>query len=53
VLPGVNGVAFTHFTSKDVVRHPLVQRIVEAYEARGEQGGDGSGRPEDRGDRGA
>jgi phosphate starvation-inducible protein PhoH and related proteins len=34
VLPGVPGVAFTHFTSKDVVRHPLVQRIVEAYEAR-------------------
>lgn len=34
VLPGVAGVAFTHFTSKDVVRHPLVQRIVEAYEQR-------------------
>jgi phosphate starvation-inducible PhoH-like protein len=34
VLPGVPGVAFTQFTSKDVVRHPLVQRIVEAYEAR-------------------
>ena len=34
VLPGVPGVAFTHFTSKDVVRHPLVQRIVEAYELR-------------------
>jgi phosphate starvation-inducible PhoH-like protein len=32
VLPGVTGVAFTHFTSRDVVRHPLVQRIVEAYE---------------------
>jgi len=32
VLPGVPGVAFTHFTSRDVVRHPLVQRIVEAYE---------------------
>jgi phosphate starvation-inducible protein PhoH and related proteins len=34
VLQGVEGVAFTHFTSKDVVRHPLVQRIVEAYEQR-------------------
>jgi phosphate starvation-inducible protein PhoH and related proteins len=34
VLHGVEGVAFTHFTSKDVVRHPLVQRIVEAYEQR-------------------
>lgn len=32
ILPGVEGVAFTHFTSKDVVRHPLVQRIVQAYE---------------------
>jgi phosphate starvation-inducible PhoH-like protein len=36
VLPGVAGVAFTYFTSKDVVRHPLVQRIVEAYEQRQE-----------------
>jgi phosphate starvation-inducible PhoH-like protein len=32
VLPDVEGVAFTYFTSKDVVRHPLVQRIVQAYE---------------------
>jgi len=35
VLRGVEGVAFTHFDSHDVVRHPLVQRIVQAYEARG------------------
>jgi phosphate starvation-inducible PhoH-like protein len=34
ILPGVEGVSFTFFTSKDVVRHPLVQRIVEAYELR-------------------
>jgi len=33
VLKDVNGISFTHFDSKDVVRHPLVQRIVEAYEA--------------------
>jgi phosphate starvation-inducible PhoH-like protein len=33
VLDGVEGISFTHFQSKDVVRHPLVQRIVEAYEA--------------------
>ena len=33
ILKGVDGVAFTYFTPKDVVRHPLVQRIVEAYEA--------------------
>lgn len=32
VLHNVPGIAFTHFQSKDVVRHPLVQRIVEAYE---------------------
>lgn len=33
VLRDVRGVSFTHFTSADVVRHPLVARIVEAYEA--------------------
>ncbi|WP_460225103.1 PhoH family protein [Aurantivibrio infirmus] len=32
VLKNVDGISFTHFTAKDVVRHPLVQRIVEAYE---------------------
>jgi phosphate starvation-inducible protein PhoH and related proteins len=32
VLKDVEGVAFTWFTAKDVVRHPLVQRIVEAYQ---------------------
>ena len=31
VLEGIDGISFTLFTSKDVVRHPLVQRIVEAY----------------------
>jgi phosphate starvation-inducible protein PhoH and related proteins len=36
ILRGVEGVAFTHFDAQDVVRHPLVQRIVQAYEARGE-----------------
>src|SRR5690606_15257089 len=33
VLEHVAGISFTHFTSRDVVRHPLVQRIVEAYDA--------------------
>ena len=33
VLRRVRGIAFTRFTSADVVRHPLVARIVEAYEA--------------------
>jgi phosphate starvation-inducible PhoH-like protein len=32
VLPRVTGVAFSHFDAGDVVRHPLVQRIVRAYE---------------------
>lgn len=32
ILKDVNGIHFTHFDSTDVVRHPLVQRIVEAYE---------------------
>ncbi|MCC7457790.1 MAG: PhoH family protein [Nitrospira sp.] len=34
VLRGVPGVAFTRFTAADVVRHPLVARIVDAYDAR-------------------
>ncbi|WP_240494538.1 PhoH family protein [Azonexus hydrophilus] len=37
VLDGVRGLAFTHFKKEDVVRHPLVARIVEAYEKRSQQ----------------
>ena len=33
-LQKVKGIAFSEFTSADVVRHPLVARIVDAYEAR-------------------
>lgn len=33
LLNGVDGVSFSYFTTKDVVRHPLVARIIEAYEA--------------------
>jgi phosphate starvation-inducible protein PhoH and related proteins len=33
VLRRVKGIAMTHFTAADVVRHPLVARIVEAYDA--------------------
>ena len=33
VLKDVRGIAFTHFSSADVVRHPLVARIVDAYES--------------------
>ena len=32
ILGEVGGIAFTHFLADDVVRHPLVQRIVQAYE---------------------
>ena len=35
ILADVSGVEFTYFQPKDVVRHELVQRIVEAYEADG------------------
>ncbi|GAB2494042.1 PhoH family protein [Pseudoxanthomonas sangjuensis] len=34
VLRGVEGIGFTFFTSRDVVRHPLVAKIVRAYDAR-------------------
>jgi phosphate starvation-inducible PhoH-like protein len=43
VLEGVEGIGIQHFTEADVVRHPLVQSIVRAYERRdaerGAQGG--------------
>jgi phosphate starvation-inducible PhoH-like protein len=32
VISGVEGISFIHFNDRDVVRHPLVQRIVRAYE---------------------
>jgi len=39
ILRGVRGIAFTMFSSRDVVRHPLVQRIVQAYEAKTSEDG--------------
>lgn len=33
VLKDIDGISFTFFNTRDVVRHPLVQRIVSAYEA--------------------
>jgi len=45
VLRGVSGVAFSHFDAADVVRHPLVQRIVQAYEAHTPPAPGGSGEP--------
>ena len=53
ILADVDGVTFVHFSDKDVVRHSLVTRMVQAYEreearrrtaARYESGGDGGGR---------
>ncbi|HTF13733.1 MAG TPA: PhoH family protein, partial [Burkholderiales bacterium] len=37
ILAEVRGIAFTAFKSDDVVRHPLVQRIVDAYERHGDE----------------
>jgi phosphate starvation-inducible PhoH-like protein len=34
LLQNIDGIAFCHFTEVDVVRHPLVQRIIVAYERR-------------------
>ena len=39
VLGEVRGLAFTHFTHEDVVRHPLVARIVHAYARHRKEGG--------------
>jgi len=41
VLRGVEGVGFLHFDEHDVVRNPLVQRIVKAYERYTYQNGAG------------
>jgi len=41
VLRRVNGIAITHFTSADVVRHPLVARIVDAYDGQRKRAGAG------------
>ncbi len=37
VLTDVRGIAVTHFTSMDVVRHPLVQHIIDAYDSQARQ----------------
>lgn len=44
VLRNIEGISFTHFGSKDVVRHPLVQRIVDAYAAADDARTDGGNR---------
>ncbi|PHQ81901.1 MAG: phosphate starvation-inducible protein PhoH, partial [Coxiella sp. (in: Bacteria)] len=37
LLRNIKDIQFTFFTSKDVVRHPLVQNIIEAYEKEEEE----------------
>ncbi|MGH8145652.1 MAG: PhoH family protein [Rhodanobacteraceae bacterium] len=44
VLRDVDGISFTFFTARDVVRHPLVAKIVRAYE-KAEEGEDGTRDP--------
>ena len=43
VLRQVNGIAWTWFDTRDVVRHPMVSRILDAYEAAGGGAGKGKG----------
>lgn len=42
LLDAVKGIGVTRFTEKDVVRHPLVARIVEAYDTKGSRAAKGS-----------
>ena len=42
ILAGVEGIRFVRFSDRDVVRHPIVQAIVKAYEAASRQGSPGS-----------
>ena len=37
ILRNVEGIGFTRFTTKDVVRHPMVAKIIEAYDGAGRQ----------------
>jgi phosphate starvation-inducible PhoH-like protein len=39
ILAAIDGIAFVEFTHEDVVRHKLVQRIVEAYKRHAEETG--------------
>ncbi len=37
ILEGIEGISFIYFTKKDVVRHPIVQKIIDAYEKKENQ----------------
>jgi phosphate starvation-inducible PhoH-like protein len=41
ILKGIEGIAFIYFKESDVVRHPLVARIIKAYEEAERGGGSG------------
>jgi phosphate starvation-inducible PhoH-like protein len=46
ILDDVEGIGFMRFTEKDVVRHPLVQSIIRAYERHGQANGRNGTRPD-------
>ncbi|MBQ9728405.1 MAG: PhoH family protein [Clostridia bacterium] len=48
ILNGVEGIAVCKLTAKDVVRHPLVMRIIRAYEKDGEEAEKRKGKPTDK-----
>ncbi len=41
ILQGINGIKFVYFSRDDVVRHPLVQEIIDAYERNGKKDSSG------------
>jgi phosphate starvation-inducible PhoH-like protein len=45
VLKGIEGIGFVEFRKEDVVRHPIVQKIIQAYERfeEGKKGADAKG----------
>ena len=43
ILGEVEGISFSYFSARDVVRHPMVQRIVQAYDKAGSDGGRDAG----------
>ena len=43
ILKGIRGIKFVYFTERDVVRHPLVQKIIKAYGSKGSAEGERSG----------
>lgn len=43
ILKDVEGISFSYFNARDVVRHPMVQRIVQAYDKAGSDGSSDAG----------